>query len=81
MTDSQQVAYNPTVPKMSTNKAIVLKSARMSCRITEVCRDLTDTLMRRNGISESAVVEQAIRAYAERQGIPVPDTDEVTRKE
>ena len=74
------MAYNPDVPRMP-NKAIVVKSARISCRVTEVCRDLTDSLMRRNGISESAVLEQAIRAYAERQGIPVPDTDEAGRKE
>ena len=49
------------------------KPFRLASRITADCKALLEALIRRYGISESAIIEQAVREYAESRGIkPVP---------
>jgi len=45
------------------------KPYRTSSRITEDCRRLIDLLMAKFGLSESSVIELAIREYAEKRGV------------
>lgn len=62
------MSYTATMPEKN-------KPVRISNRVTQVCRDLLDKLMRRNGLSESAVIEVAVRKYAASEGITYPDAD------
>lgn len=59
----------------STNVADTKTTYRLSSRITTVCRDLIDAMMKRGGIGESAVIELAVRERADRLGITYPDAD------
>ena len=45
------------------------KPFRLASRITADCKALLDALMRRYGITESAIIEQAVREYAEKRGV------------
>lgn len=45
------------------------KPFRLASRITEECRLLVNALMRKYGISEAAVIEQAVREYADAHGV------------
>jgi len=45
------------------------KSARFAARLTAECKGLLIALSGRYGISESSVVEQAVREYAERRNV------------
>ena len=56
------LTYTPVV-------AAPAKKHRLQSRITDACRALIDALMENYGISEAAVVEQAVREYAEKRGI------------
>jgi hypothetical protein len=45
------------------------KPFRLASRITADCKALLEALMARYGISEAAILEQAVREYAEKRGI------------
>lgn len=45
------------------------KTERVSARVTRHCRGLLNAVMQKLGISESNVLELAMREYAERHGI------------
>jgi hypothetical protein len=47
------------------------KPFRLASRITEDCRLLVNALMKKYGISEAAVIEQAVREYAASHGVNV----------
>ena len=47
------------------------KPFRLSSRITADCKALVDALMKKYGITEAAVIEQAVREYAEKRSVSV----------
>lgn len=49
------------------------KPFRLASRITEDCKALLEALMSKYGITESAIVEQAVREYAEKRGVSLPE--------
>jgi hypothetical protein len=50
------------------------KKYRLASRITTECRVLINASMRRFGINEAAVVEQAVREWTEKRGVtPIPE--------
>jgi hypothetical protein len=57
------------------------KPYRLTSRITEGCRKLIDVMMAKYGISEAAVVEQAVREYAEKRNITISEPTTVTEYE
>jgi len=63
------MAYTLAMPRQA-------KPARLSSRITDQCKALIAALMARYGISESAVIEQAVREYAEKRSIAIPARSE-----
>lgn len=48
------------------------KSERVAARLTEEAKRLLETLSMRLGVSESSMIEMAIREYAERRGLLAP---------
>lgn len=45
------------------------KPFRLASRITADCKALLEALILRYGISEAAIIEQAVREYAEKRGV------------
>lgn len=45
------------------------KTGRMSARLTTTCRALMDGISAKLGISDAAIIEIAIREYAERHSV------------
>jgi hypothetical protein len=45
------------------------KTGRMSARLTTTCRALMDGISAKLGISDAAVIEIAVREYAERHNV------------
>ena len=74
LTAIRQVAYHRPMARMA-------KPFRLASRITADCRQLVDKLMAQYGLSESSVVELAVREYAEKRNIKVTTDDRPTDKE
>jgi hypothetical protein len=45
------------------------KTGKTSARLTTTCRNLMDAIAIKLGVSDAAIIEMAIREYAERHGI------------
>lgn len=60
-------ARDPITGKML--RKITPRPFFMCCRITADCKALLEALMARYGISEAAILEQAVREYAEKRGV------------
>lgn len=52
------------------------KPYRLASRITADCKALLESLMSRYGITEAAIIEQAVREYAHTRGVTLPKEPE-----